>query len=163
MRSHPKAARDDFAVIHRPAPFFRREDLAIPFGSSAHVIVSYHDSTSYGVAEAFAGDPDPEAFATARSLSLLCAQGIVAHSDRTRGWIASELGIPGTEIAVDATGVGADLVFRVYKSAVLNPSERSLEARRLFRDAILGWSSPPGRRVRIDQRGNNARPAHGVA
>ena len=42
-------------------------------------------------------------------------------------------------------------MFRVYKSAVLNPVGRSLQVRRLFREAILGWSSPPGRRVRIDR------------
>ncbi len=147
----PEVWRDEFAVIHRPAPFFSREDLAIPFASSAHVIVSYQDSSSYAAPEAFASDPDQKTYASTRSLSLLCAQGIVADSERTRGWIASEFGIPGTEIAVDGMGGGADLVFRVYKSAVLNPGERSLQARRLYREAILGWSSPPGRRVRIDR------------
>ena len=36
----------------------------------------------------------------------------------------------------------ARAVLEVYRSAVLRPSERSLQMRRLLRDAILHWSEP---------------------
>ena len=100
--------RDDFAVIHKPWLFFKREELAIPYGSSAHVIVTYQDLVASRVRAAFGSDADPAAHHTTASLSLLCAQGILADSQPSRERIASEFGIPSTEIAVVPPGVEAD-------------------------------------------------------
>jgi hypothetical protein len=162
--------RDDFAVIHKPAPFFKQEELAIPYGSSAHVIVTYQDPVASDVPAAFGSDADPATHRTTRSLSLLCAQGILADSQLSRERIASEFGIPSTEIVVVPPGVEADhaasalqcdwertaqSTLAVYRSAVLNPSERSLRSRRMFRDAILCWSNRPShplRSLRADPR-----------
>ena len=100
--------RDEFAVIHKPAQFFNRRELTIPFGSSAHVVITYQDLIAYRVGAVFHGDADFEAYRTTSSLSLLCASGILAYSQSAHDEIASEFGIPGEEIAVAPLGAEAD-------------------------------------------------------
>jgi hypothetical protein len=151
----PEEWRDDFAVIHKPAPFRSREELAIPYSSSAHVIVTEDDMAQERAPGRDSRGGHDGVDRTTRSLSLLCAQGILAPSQLSRERIASELGISSAEIAIVPRGAAADALFRVFRSAVLNPPERSLQARRMLRDAILSWSSPSGRPLRVD-------PAHTV-
>ena len=146
----PESWRDDFAVIHKPAGFIAREELTIPFSSSAHVVVTVDKWRSHSPTATAGPGAIPDAEGTTGSLGLLCAQGILAHSQDIRDGIASELGISPAEIAFSPRGATADAVIRVYRSVVLNPSERSLQARRMLRDAILSWSQPAGGRVRLD-------------
>ena len=146
----PESWRDDFAVIHKPAGFIAREELALPYGSSAHVVVTVDDWTARG-ATATAGRASlPDAEGTTSSLGLICAQGILAHSQDIRDGIASELGISRAEIVLAPRSANADAVIRVYRSVVLNPSERSLQARRMLRDAILSWSGRASGPLRVD-------------
>jgi hypothetical protein len=146
----PDDWHDDFAVIHKPAPFRSREELAIPFSSSAHVIVTYDGVAPERAPGRNSRGGHDGADRTTHSLSLPCAQGILAPSQLSRQRIAFELGIPSTEITVAPHAAAPDAVFRVYRSAVLNPPERSLRARRMLREAILSWSSPSGRPLRFD-------------
>jgi hypothetical protein len=134
--------RDEFAVIHKPAPFLNRRELEIPFSSSGHVVISYPDlNTDEG--RALAGDgAGTELCTTTSSLSLLCASGILAYSQRSAEAIATELGIPIEEIAVATRECSAQSTFDLYRSAVLRPTERSLRMRRLLREGILSWSRP---------------------
>ena len=44
----------------------------------------------------------------------------------------------------------ARATFEAYRSTVLHPSERSLQMRRLLRDAIIHWSEPRHRHPRQD-------------
>jgi hypothetical protein len=144
------AWRDDFAVIHKPAPFLARQELAIPYGSSAHVVVTVDEWASRGTPASASDAASHDADGTTRSLGLLCAQGILACSRPCREQIARELGIPPAEIALAPRDAMVEAVIRVYRSVVLNPSERSLQSRRMLRDAILSWSKPAGHPVRID-------------
>ena len=146
----PESWRDDFAVIHKPAWFIAREELAIPFGSSAHVVVTVEKWSFRGATAPAGRGAFPDAEATTGSLGLLCAQGILAHSQDIRDGIASELGISPAEITLSPSGASVDAFLRVYRSVVLNPTERSLQARRMLRDAILSWSQPAGAPVRLD-------------
>ncbi len=146
----PESWRDDFAVIHKPAGFITREELAIPYGSGAHVVLTVDDRTSREATATARLGAIHDAEGTTGSLALMCAQGILAHSQDSRDRIASELGISPAEIVLAPRGAIADAVIRVYRSVVLNPSERSLQARRMLRDAILSWSQPAGGPVRVD-------------
>jgi hypothetical protein len=146
----PAAWRDDFAIIHKPASFTAREELAIPYSSKAHVVVTVDQWTSRGAPASAGHGAVPDAEDTTRSLGLLCAQGILARTEHSRERIAEELGIPPGEIALVPREATADAVLRVYRSVVLNPSERSLQARRMLCDAILSWSRPSREPVRID-------------
>jgi hypothetical protein len=134
--------RDEFAVIHKPAPFLNPRELEIPFSSSGHVVISYPGLNADGRSADRGVEARSELCATASSLSLLCASGILAHSHSSAEAIASQLGIPIEEIAVAASGCLAQSTFELYRSAVLRPTERSLQMRRLLRDAILSWSRP---------------------
>jgi hypothetical protein len=158
--------RDEFAVIHKPGQFLRREELEIPFGSSAHVVVTQEDLFARGGRGVCRDDDDLETHCAATSLSLLCASGILVHSESVRNLIASEYGIPGEEIAVLARGAEVDsriaparrrdrerlepflweeealATLEVYRAAVLRPSERSLQMRRSMHQAILSFASP---------------------
>jgi hypothetical protein len=134
--------RDEFAVIHKPAPFLNRRELEIPFSSSSHVVVTYQGSIAHDVSMAMGDDANFDACGTTCALSLLCASGIVAHSAGSRKELASELGIPAEEIVVAPLESTAQATFQVYRSAVLRPTERSLQMRRLMREAILSWSRP---------------------
>ncbi len=106
--------------------------------------------TSHGATATAGCGEIPDAEVTTRSLGLLCAQGILTHSQDIRDAIASELGISSSEIALAPRGANPDAVLRVYRSVVLNPSESALQARRSLRDAILSWSQPAGGPVRVD-------------
>ncbi len=134
--------RDEFAVIHKPAQFFPRQDLAILFGSSAHVVITYQDLNSDRVPTVFGDDADERASRASSGLSMLCAQAILARSDRSRQQVALELGIPDHEIAVMPLNVETEALstFEGYRAAVLRPSDRSLQMRRMLREAILSWS-----------------------
>jgi glycosyltransferase involved in cell wall biosynthesis len=104
---HEDEWRDEFPVIHKPAQFFKRQELAIPFGSSAHVVVTYQDLIAYRVPTVFRSDQDWSAYRTTSSLSMLCASGVLAYSQNARQEIASEFGLPPDEIAVAPLGVDA--------------------------------------------------------
>jgi hypothetical protein len=146
-----EAWRDDFAVIHKPAPFLARDELAIPYGSSAHVVVEVDDWTSRSAPASAGGAAIHDAEGTTRSLGLPCAQGILVSAQQSREQIASELSIPPAEITLAPRETMVEAVIRAYRSVVLKPSERSLQSRRMLRDAILSWSKPAGQRVRIDE------------
>jgi hypothetical protein len=134
--------RDEFAVIHKPAPFLNRRELEIPFKSSSHVVITYQGSIAHDVSMVMGDDANFDGCGTTSALSLLCASGIVAHSASSRDELAWELGIPAEEIAVAPLESTAHATFEVYRSAVLRPTERSLQMRRLMREAILSWSRP---------------------
>ena len=68
--------------------------LRFPFGSSAHVIITFQDLIAYRVPAVFHTDADFEVYRTTSSLSLLCASGILAYSSHAREEIAAEFGIP---------------------------------------------------------------------
>ena len=99
---------DDVAVIHKPAQVFDRRALAILFGSSAHVVITYQDLISYRIPIVFPSDREFEAYRTTSSLSLQAAQAIVVYSESTAREIASEFGIPRQEIVVTPLGVEAE-------------------------------------------------------
>jgi hypothetical protein len=134
--------RDEFAVIHKPAPFLNRRELETPFCSSGHVVISFPDMNTNGTRAVRGDQAGSELCTTTTSLSLLCASGIQAYSQSSAEAIATELGIPIEEIAVAARECSAQSTFELYRSAVLRPTERSLQMRRLLRDAILSWSRP---------------------
>ena len=97
--------RDEFAVIHRPAQFFKRQELEIPFSSAAHVVVTYQDLIAYRVPAVFHADADYDAYRTTSALSLLCASGILAYSQSSLDEIAAEFGIDRAEIALTPLAV----------------------------------------------------------
>jgi len=99
--------RDEFHIVHKPAQFFKRTELAIPFNSKAHVIVTFQDLIAYRVPAVFHTDADFEVYRTTSALSLLCASGILAYSSRAREEIATEFGIPAAEIALTPLAVNA--------------------------------------------------------
>jgi hypothetical protein len=138
--------RDEFAVIHKPAQFLNRRELEVPFSSSSHVVITYHVSIAHHVSMVVGDDAIIDACGTTSALGLLCASGIVVDSAGSREDVASEFGIPAEEIAVAPLESTARSMFEVYRSAVLRPTERSLQMRRSLREAILSWSRPlPGR------------------
>jgi hypothetical protein len=150
---------DEFAVIHKPAQFLNRRELEIPFNSSSHVVITCLGSIAQGDPMGFGDEADFDACGTTSALSLLCASGIVVHSAGSREEIASELGIPAEEIAVAPLENAARSTFEVYRSAVLRPTERSLQMRRLLREAILSWSRPSSVQSPL-REGNDTRVAN---
>ena len=104
--------RDEFHIVHKPAQFFKRHELAIPFSSSAHVIVTFQDLIAYRVPAVFHTDADFEVYRTTSALSLLCASGILAYSSHARAEIATEFGILIDEIALTPLAVNAEAFSR---------------------------------------------------
>jgi glycosyltransferase involved in cell wall biosynthesis len=105
---HENDWRDEYPLIHKPAQFFKRRELAIPFGSSAHVVITYQDLIAYRVPTVFRNDDDSSAYRTTSSLSLLCASGVLAYSRTSQQEIAAEFGLPADEIAVAPLGADSD-------------------------------------------------------
>ena len=148
----PDDWHDDFAVIHKPAPFRSREELAIPFSSSAHVIVTYDGVAPERAPGRNSRGGHDGADRTTQGAGPACALGNsgsrrncrVNGSPPNRHTLRGDRG-RSTRCRHDATAV-----LRVYRSAVLNPSDRSLSARRLLHDAILSWANTSGRPLRFD-------------
>ena len=142
---------DDVAVIHRPAQVFDRQELALLYGSRAHVVITSEDLIGGRFPIVFPCAAEFAASRTTSSLSLLAAQGILAHSESSRREIAAAFGIPCEEISIAPLAEQflwektARAVLEVYRSAVLRPSERSLQMRRLLGEVIArlgrGWSA----------------------
>jgi len=99
---------DDVALIHKPAQIFNRQELAILFGSSAHVCITYQDLIAYRIPVVFHSDQEFEAYRATSSLALQAAQGILAYSESTASEIATEFGIPRREVVVVPLGVEAE-------------------------------------------------------
>ena len=129
-------------MIHKPAQFLNRRELEIPFNSSSHVVITYQGSIAQHDAMGLSEFADVDARGTTSALGLLCASRIVAHSAGAREDVASELGISAEEITVAPLERRALSTFDAYRAAVLRPTERSLQMRRLMREAILSWSRP---------------------
>jgi len=100
-----KQWRDDVALIHKPAQIFNRHELALLFGSSAHVVITYQDLIAYRIPDVFRTDREFDAYRATSSLSLQAAQGILAYSESSGREIASEFGIPRREVVVVPLGV----------------------------------------------------------
>ena len=100
--------RDDVAVIHKPAQVFSRAELALLFGSSAHVVITYQDLIAYRIPVVFSSDDEFEAYRATSNLSLLAAQRILAYSESSGREISSEFGIPSEEVVVVPLGVEAE-------------------------------------------------------
>jgi alpha-1,3-rhamnosyl/mannosyltransferase len=99
--------RDDVAVIHKPAQVFNRQELALLFGSSAHVILTYQDMIAYRIPEVFPSDREHEAYRSTSALSVQAAQGILAYSESSAREIACQFGLQRREITVAPLGVDA--------------------------------------------------------
>ena len=141
--------RDEFAVIHKPAQFLNRRELEIPFSSSSHVVITYQDSMTPDASTVSGDDSDLDACGTTSSLSLLCASGILAQSQGSREKIAlgaEPRSAPRRSLSAPIERM-AESTFAVYRRAVLRPTERSLQMRRLMREAILSWSRPSSRQT----------------
>jgi hypothetical protein len=138
----PREWRDEFAVFHRPDPFFTREELAIPFGSSAHVVIGNLFSNADSLPATADIDADHGDYHIIRALSLLCASGILAQSKSSQDLLAAVYGIPIGEIAVAHAGSIAQSTIQAYRRAVLEPAQRALEQRRNLSEAILRFSEP---------------------
>ena len=144
--------RDEFAVVHKPARFFKRHELSVAFGSSAHIVITDQDLIASGAPEVLESDGDLDASRTTSALGVLGASAILALSERSRHEIALELGIREEEITVALGGVdrveancpeiSAQSTFEVYRSAVLRPRASALDTRRMLGEAILRWSRP---------------------
>ncbi len=96
---------DDVEVIHKPAQVTDPAELALLFGSSAHVIITYQDLIGYRIPLAFPSDETFEQYRATSNLALQAAQRVVAISRSAAGEITAEFGIPSDEIAVVYHGV----------------------------------------------------------
>ncbi len=101
--------RDDVAVIHKPAQVFNPEELALLFGSTAHVVITYQDLIAYRVPVVFSSDPEYEAYRATSGLTMQAAQRILAYSASAAQEISSEFGIPRDELTIVPLGVEAEL------------------------------------------------------
>jgi glycosyltransferase involved in cell wall biosynthesis len=101
--------RDDVAVIHKPAQVFNPQELALLFGSSAHVVITYQDLIAYRVPVVFSSDPEYEEYRTTSGLCVQAAQRILAYSESAAQEISAEFGIPRPELTVVPLGVESEL------------------------------------------------------
>jgi glycosyltransferase involved in cell wall biosynthesis len=99
---------DDVAVIHKPAQVFDRRELALLFGSSAHVVITYQDLIAYRIPDVFSSEREHQAYRTTSSLSVQAAQGILAYSESSALELTTEFGVPRQEVAVTPLGVDAE-------------------------------------------------------
>ena len=80
---------DEFAIIHVPTQVFDRRDLALLFGSSAHLIVTYHDLIAYRVPIVFLNDLDyVVAYRATSNMSMQAVQRILTYSECACGEIS---------------------------------------------------------------------------
>jgi glycosyltransferase involved in cell wall biosynthesis len=97
--------RDDVAVIHKPAQIFDRRELALLFGSSAHLVVTYQDLIAYRIPAVFPANADHVAYRTTSNLSMHAVQRIVAYSECAGQEIVAEFCVPREEVVVTPLGV----------------------------------------------------------
>ena len=98
---------DDVAIIHKPTQVFDRRDLALLFGSSAHLIVTYQDLIAYRVPVVFSNDSDYVAYRATSNMSMQAVQRILTYSECASQEIVAEFGIPREDIVVTPLGVDA--------------------------------------------------------
>ena len=156
---HGPVVREDdwcdlFAIIHKPASFLNRSELEIPFRSSAHLVITDHASRG-PTRRRLQHDERPQhalCFGTSGSF------GTLAQTDRFGS------GNSATGDSSRIAELAAAATFDVYRSAVLRPTERSLEMRRLLGEAIVSWSRPSPYHLsdRDDKRPHAGHQAMGV-
>jgi hypothetical protein len=151
----------DVDVIHKPAPVLDPTELGLLFRSPAHVLISYPDLLAYRAQAVFADQDVASCYRATTALALWSAQMTIAVSEDARREIVAEFGLPIDEVAVTPLPVRIDelrqqgpsrgdqlrwehtarLTLAAYRSTILQPSERSLRARRLLHDVLSSWAA----------------------
>ena len=94
MWSLKTPARDDPAVIHRPAQILHPQEIKLLFESKHHVVITYMDLIGYRIPLSYPSDREHNQYRATSNLSLQAVQRIIAFSESVSREITEEFGIP---------------------------------------------------------------------
>jgi glycosyltransferase involved in cell wall biosynthesis len=124
--------QDDVEVIHKPAQVIETSELALLFGSKAHLVMTYQDLIGYQIPLVFPDNKGFDRYRATSSLTLPAVQRVLAYSENTKNEIATEFGIPTEDIAAVPLGVDSAWFAHSEPDDFAIPSKLKLPARYFF-------------------------------